>query len=89
MTGSFVARLMRSQGHLVHKLSATDTTGQPAWYLVHVRPEKEKAFLASIDGPGTIDLEDYGVVVASGYGRRPDAAAKARIKAELGFDVEW
>ncbi|GLU51692.1 hypothetical protein Dfri01_11530 [Dyadobacter frigoris] len=56
-----------------HKLTANDTTGRKAWYIVLVTPANEKVFLDAIDGDGTIDLENYGKVVASAYGDKvPD-----------------
>lgn len=76
-----------SMGHLIHKLKAKDTTGKWAYYFVLVLPEKEKEFLRAIEGDGTINLEDYGRVVASSYGEKPTAEVKNYLKQTYGFDI--
>ena len=84
---SFVDSIIAKKGHLIHKLKAKDTTGRWAYYFVLVMPDKEARFLGSIDGNGTIDLEDYGVVIASCYGETPSAEVKAYLKGRYNFDV--
>jgi hypothetical protein len=84
---SFVDQVIASRGHLIHKLKAKDTTGRWAYYFVLVQPMREKAFLKSIGGPGTIDLNDYGKVIASCYGETPTPEIKAFLKEKYDFDV--
>jgi hypothetical protein len=84
---SMVDRLIAGQGHLIHKLKAKDTTGRWAYYFVLVIEAREPAFLKAIEGDGTIDLEDYGKVVASCYGEEPTAEVKEYLKSKYGFDV--
>lgn len=74
-------------GHLIHKLKAKDTTGRWAYYFVLVEPEMERSFMAAIEGDGTIDLEDYGKVVASCYGEAPTKDVKDYLKQRYGFNV--
>ncbi|MBX9802496.1 MAG: caspase family protein [Caulobacteraceae bacterium] len=78
-------RYVAERGHLVHKLKAKDTTGRWAYYFVLVEPEKEAAFLASINGDGIIDIETYGSVVASSYGETPSEEVRAYLKERYGF----
>jgi hypothetical protein len=79
--------VMATYGHLIHKLKAKDTTGRWAYYFVLVTKQREAEFLASIEGNGVIDLEDYGKVVASCYGEQPTEEVKQHLKTRYGFDV--
>jgi hypothetical protein len=78
---------VRRNGHLIHKLKAKDSTDSWAYYFVLVQPEKESAFMAAFDGVGRIDLEDYGSVIASCYGEKPDYETRRFLKDNYGFDV--
>jgi hypothetical protein len=74
-------------GHCIHKLKAKDTTGRWAYYFVLVEPQHEPAFLEAIAGDGTVDLEDYGRVVASCYGEKPTQEVRDYLKEKYNFDV--
>jgi hypothetical protein len=78
-----------NSGHLVHKLKAKDTTGRWAYYFVLVEEEREDAFLTAIDveKKGTIDLEDYGEVIASCYGEAPTPEIVNMLREKYGFEV--
>ena len=84
---SFVDQIIGKKGHLIHKLKAKDTTGRWAYYFVLVEAPRETAFLKAIEGDGTIDLEDYGKVIASCYGETPTDEVKKFLKDKYGFDV--
>ena len=43
--------------------------------------------MKAIEGDGTIDLEDFGKVVASCYGEEPNQEVKDYLKDKYGFDV--
>jgi hypothetical protein len=81
------ALALRDLGHLVHKLKAKDTTGRWAYYFVLVQATREEAFLAAIKDKGTIDLEDYGKVVASCYGEQPTQEIKDYLSERYGWNV--
>lgn len=84
---SFVDQIISKKGHLIHKLKAKDTTGRWAYYFVLVEPPRESAFLKAIEGDGTIDLEDFGKVIASCYGETPSDDVKQYLKDKYGFEV--
>jgi hypothetical protein len=84
---SFVDQIIAKKGHLIHKLKAKDTTGRWAYYFVLVEAPREAAFLKAIEGNGTLDLEDFGKVVASCYGEKPSDEVKDYLKEKYGFDV--
>ncbi len=77
---SFADREIARRGHLIHKLKAKDSTGRWAYYFMLVEPQREKSFLAAIDGTGMIDLTDFGRVVASNYGEEPTEATRTFLK---------
>ena len=84
---SFVDQVIAKKGHLVHKLKAKDSTGRWAYYFVLVEAPKEKAFLDALKSEESIDLEDYGKVLASCYGEEPNSDVKSFLKEKYGFDV--
>lgn len=86
-TRSHADQLIARNGHQVHKLKAKDTTGRWACYFIYIERAKEPAFLAAIKGDGTIDLSDYGRIIASCYGEVPDQATRDFLKETYDFDV--
>ena len=84
---SFVDQIVAKKGHLIHKLKAKDSTGRWAYYFVLVEPPKEQSFLDALKSEETIDLEDFGKVVASNYGEEPNDEVKDMLKERYGFEV--
>ncbi|MSQ48090.1 MAG: hypothetical protein EXR78_06840 [Deltaproteobacteria bacterium] len=78
------------RGGLVHKLKAKDSTGRRASYFVLVWKSTEQAFLNALkseESEESIDLEDYGRVLASNYGEEPREDIRALLKEKYGFNV--
>ena len=84
---SFVDKLIAQKGHLVHKLKAKDSTGRWAYYFVLVEQAREQAFMDALKSQESIDLEDFGKVIASCYGEEPNEQVKQLLKEKYGFDV--
>lgn len=84
---TLIDRHISQNGHNIHKLKAKDTTGRWAYYFVLVPPHREAEFLKAIEGDGTIDLEDYGTVIASSYGETPSDEIRQYLKDKYGFEV--
>ncbi len=84
---SAVDQLISRSGHLVHKLKAKDSTGRWAYYFVLIQPAKEKLFMNALDSENTINLEDYGKVIASCYGEEPTQEVRDFLKSKYDFDV--
>ncbi|MFC0514492.1 DUF4365 domain-containing protein [Mucilaginibacter angelicae] len=74
-------------GFTIHKLKAKTTAGEWAYYFILVEPESELAFLKAIAGDGSIDLTDFGYVVASSYGEKPTQLVRDYLKEKYDFDV--
>jgi hypothetical protein len=84
---TYVDRHIASQGHLIHKIKAKDSTDRWAYYFVLVQPNLEQIFLQSLESKQSIDLEEYGEIIASCYGESPDEKTKIFLKEKYGFDV--
>ncbi len=84
---TFLDREIARSGHLIHKLKAKDSTGRWAYYFVYVAAAKERLFLEVLKRPETIDLEAYGIVVASCYGAEPTDEVKTLLLERYGFVV--
>lgn len=65
-----------------------DKRGFDAFYFLMVDPGKEAYFKKIMGRPGSVELTDYGQIVASGYGRAPHQAAKDFIKENFNVDAE-
>jgi hypothetical protein len=76
-------------GHLIHRISAKDSTGRWALYFILVPPLHEKAFLQAIKNKhdNMVDLDKYGTIIASCYGDAPNQEVKSLLKQKYGFDV--
>ncbi|MBW4612709.1 MAG: hypothetical protein KME21_05400 [Desmonostoc vinosum HA7617-LM4] len=83
----YVDQVISSRGHLIHKLKAKDSTGRWAYYFVLIRDDVEPAFMEALKSTESIDLEDYGRVIASNYGEEPNENIKNLLKEKYGFDV--
>ncbi len=52
-----------------------------------VEAPREAQFLKAIEGDGTVDLEEFGKVIASCYGEEPSQEIKDFLKEKYGFEV--
>ncbi|MUH01656.1 hypothetical protein F7734_59155 [Scytonema sp. UIC 10036] len=80
-------KFFAERGDLIHKIKAKDSTDQWAYYYVYVRPALEHKFTKALKSNPNINLEDYGKVIGSCYGEKPNDTLKALLKGKYGFDV--
>jgi hypothetical protein len=80
-------RVIARQPQCVHSLTARDSTGRQAFYVVFVPGYKERAFLAALRKNESFDLTDYGTILASNYGEEPNDAIRQLLKERYGFDL--
>lgn len=73
-------RIQHSRSDLVYLVRGKDE-GRRAWYYVLVDPMKLSLFLKKIE-IGSLNLEDYGEILASGWGNDPPETIKQRITSE-------
>ena len=71
----------------IHLIRAKDTTGRMACYYVLVPETRRTLFLEALRSPETISLNDYGEVVASNYGEKPNEQTKRILREKYGLEV--
>jgi hypothetical protein len=82
---AFTQAVQKTQGdniYLVH--GGEDHTKQSAWYFIRVDSPKIRAFLKAISA-GSIDLENFGTILESGYGKEPPHSVLEKMRNEYGY----
>lgn len=69
---SFTRKVLESKKRL-YEITAKDSSGKDAWYLLEVPPQKRLEFERALKS-GALKLDDYGVIVKSGFGPKPAGA---------------
>lgn len=82
--GSFVSSLFASRPDCIFLVKGKDTTNRQAWYYVLVDKSKKSMF-ESIQGTQSLNLNDYGKIIFSGYGDEPPEDMKKKMEDEYGF----
>ena len=85
MKPAFAQTAMQSRGdnvYLVH--GGEDHTGRPAWYFIRVDSPKLRAFSKAIES-GSAELESYGAILESGYGKAPPHALLEYMREHHGY----
>lgn len=77
---NWIERTQRSRSDLVYLVRGKDK-GRKAWYYVLVDPMKLSLFLKKIE-TGSLNLEEYGEILISGWGTDPPETVKQRITSE-------
>ena len=82
--GSFVSSLFASRPDCIFLVKGKDTTNRQAWYYVLVDKAKKDMF-EGIQGTQSLNLNDYGKIIFSGYGDEPPEDMKKKMEEEYGF----
>jgi len=81
---SFVDQCNASRSELIRLVRAKDR-GMDAWFYVRVEKSKFQLFLARFKKPfGPLNLEEYGTVLYSGWGKTPPQEIVDKVQAEFG-----
>lgn len=85
---SFAARIL-SEKHRVYCLQYDKGTDKECYFFLQVDAPKEAAFLRVMQSGGAGKLEDFGKVIASGWGV-PGVGVKETMRAKFGvvFDED-
>ena len=79
-TASRDDHIYRRSHKLVYLVRGVDQ-GRKAWHYVLIHRHKKEKFLAAIKS-GTIDIAEYGMVIASGWGENPPQDLVRKIEEE-------
>ena len=71
------------KSHLIYRVRGTDR-GRAAWYYVLVDEDKIVDYKNSLKSD-TINLENYGTILESGYGEHPPERIEQKIKCRFGI----
>lgn len=83
---SFVAKLAKSGSVPIHYITCKDKIGRDCFYFVMSSYEKMK-MLTGIQ-EGVFNVNDYGKVIESGFGKKPSQNVRERLKAKFNFDFD-
>lgn len=83
--GSALDRHIADASRQVRRLRAKDASGRWAYYVVYVHPHKERLFTAAVNGKSPMNLEDYGVVLASNFGEALSAENQRMLEERYGW----
>ncbi len=83
----FSEKIIASSSEPIHFLHGQIGFGIQRYWFIMCSTNKYK-ILASKFGKEPVNLEEYGVIVASGYGHRPTDAVKKKLKEDYNFDAD-
>lgn len=78
-------RLSRQLRHPIHFVYGNDRSGRPCHFFI-LAPQHQYSVLENHFGHGTVDVRDYGRIVASGFGLTPSAETLQHLKDIYGYD---
>lgn len=84
MTESFVSRLISTGSMPIYFITCRDEKGRDSYAYIISTPEKIRLYEAARHG--IFNLHDYGKIIASGFGKAPDAETKSILKEQ--YDIE-
>jgi hypothetical protein len=82
---SFAKKIMGSGSTPIHFITCKDLSGQDCYYFLLASHEKIKMLKNAANNQ--FDLNDYGKILASGYGITPSESVKKKLLDEYGFDA--
>lgn len=82
---SFANKLVGSGNAPIHFVTCKDLEDRDCYYFISATHEKMK-MLKKLDG-SEFDLNDYGKIIACGYGLIPSEQVKSKLRKEYGFDA--
>jgi hypothetical protein len=80
----FVSRLVSKGSVPLYFIVCQDMDGRDCYYYLASTPEK--ILMYEKVSNGTFDLNDYGIIIASGYGSVPDDDVKLILKEKYGIN---
>lgn len=82
--GSFTQKLQGKRSDGIFLVRGADPSGKAAWYYVEISKAK-RDFFSRQSGVTSLNLLEYGKVIASGFGDNPPDHVVARMKSQYGF----
>ena len=83
---SFTSKIIKSGSAPIFFITCKNMADWDCYYFVLSTPEKMKR-LKSLTEP-TFNLNDYGKIIKSGYGKIPSAEVQKKLHDEYGFSLD-
>ena len=83
---SFVNKLIKTGAMPIHLVRCEDRQGRDCYYFIMCSHQNIAALKAAPDKE--FDLNDYGEIIASGFGIEPTSEVKKMLLDKYGFDAE-
>lgn len=82
---SFVDSVIKNTSKPIHLVRCSDHAGRPCYFFMMGAEYKIKALQSRIS-KGSLDLRDYGTIIASGFGKDPSQEVIKMLKEKYDFD---
>jgi len=82
----FVDKFIKSGSVPIHLITCKDGKGRDCHYFLMCSHQKLQMLLSEKEG--ILKLEDYGQVIASGFGHKPQAETKKMLKEKYDYDAD-
>lgn len=86
MTPTFKDKFIRSRKDPIHLVRTKDSAGRDCFYFLLARKSKLKSFKQSVQE--VVNIGDYGVIIASGFGHEVPEETKQMLKNTYNFDFD-
>ena len=83
---SFADRHLKSGAVPIHFVRCKDTAGRKCYFFLQCSPMKAKTVKLIADG--NFNINDYGTVIASGFGHKPSDTVRKKLKEEYNCDAD-
>lgn len=82
---TYAARISQQTQHPIHFIHGNDQNGRRCYFFI-LAPQHKYSMLENHFGHDTVNVRDYGQIVASGFGRIPSAKTLQNLKETYGYE---
>lgn len=83
---SFQDKFLKNRKEPMHLIRTQDSSGKDCYYVIMASGKKIEMFKNSNDA--YVDLNEYGIIVTSGWGHEPSDETKQMLKEKYNFDAD-
>lgn len=78
-----------ANGSILHLTSGLDANGREYYAYMFIQPSKYQEFLENAERAKSFNLEDFGLVIESGFGSLPPKDVQKKMEEEYFFNHEY
>jgi hypothetical protein len=83
---NFTAQKLQAQ-HPVHLIHSRNREGESCYFVLRASPVQFQKLMAKKQ-KGSVDVSQFGEILASGFGKAPSAKVRAQLAAQHGITLE-